>query len=217
MASKLCCTTEQDDRSSSPELPNARVNEATPARRPLLQKRIGSQGSRFTSARSEDLHELREIFNNAKDPSSKETSPTKSYRSRFTRSSAYSLRSLHRIKSVHALVKRKLSKDLPKSSPNAQVKSGEIKNNNADKELDTVIKMPRDQPNLQLKITKADLRKDLLSDKKPEEGGYDADAEILDDVAKKMGKRTPSKRPSIHSIDWTSSPSRFVNSEYTID
>jgi hypothetical protein len=52
------------------------------------------------------------------------------------------------------------------------------------------------------------LRKDLLSDKKPEEGGYDSDAEMLDDIAKNIGKKSPGKRPSIHSIDWNHSTGR---------
>jgi hypothetical protein len=73
---------------------------------------------------------------------------------------------------------------------------------------DTVVRTSTDKANQQLKITKDDLRKDLLSDKKPDEGGYDSDAEVLEDIAKNIGKKTPSKRPSIHSVDWSPSAGR---------
>ncbi|KAF2796459.1 hypothetical protein K505DRAFT_347907 [Melanomma pulvis-pyrius CBS 109.77] len=207
MASKLCCTIEQEGRPDSPELPNARRSDATPAKLPLLPKRPDSQGSRFTSARSEDLHELRQIFNSAKDSEdSKHSSRTKSHRSPFARPSMYSLHSLHKMKSLHALIKRKFSRDLSRTKSNTQLRESSPKKEHMIEEPDTVVKVPRDGPNLQLKITKDDLRKDLLSDKKPEEGGYDPDAEMLDDIARNIGKKPPSKRPSIHSIDWTSSP-----------
>ncbi|KAF2653171.1 hypothetical protein K491DRAFT_718299 [Lophiostoma macrostomum CBS 122681] len=207
MANKLCCTTDQDDRSSSPALPNARLNNVTPAKLPLLPKRQDSDGSRFTSARSEDLHELQQIFDHAEDRNSKETSPDKTPRSRFMRPSINSLHSLQKVKSVHALIKRRLSKDLSKTTPTSTPKSKSDMDRRQDVDDDTVIKVARDGPNLQLKITKSDLRKDLLSDKKPDEGGYDSDAEVLDDVAKRIAKKSPSKRTSIHSIDWkTSSP-----------
>jgi hypothetical protein len=113
------------------------------------------------------------------------------------------------MKSMHALIRQKLSKDLPKTASNSHLKD-EITEKKCPEEEgpSTVIQSPRDGPNLQLKITKADLRKDLLSDKRPEDGGYDPDAEVLDDIAKNVGKRSSLKRPSLHSIDWTSSPTR---------
>jgi hypothetical protein len=209
MASKMCCTADQDDRSESPVLP-ARVSDATPAKRPLLPKRNGSQASRFTSARSEELHELRQIFESATDNGSKENSPARTPRPRFSRPSIYSLHSLYKIKSVGALIKRKMSKDLSRSSPATQPKSVQMQTYLSTVEPDTVVKVPRGGPNVQLKITKSDLRRDLLSDKQPDEGGYDPDAEVLDDVARQVGKRASLKRPSLHSIEWTSSPARFV-------
>jgi hypothetical protein len=87
-------------------------------------------------------------------------------------------------------------------------KKQRAKENAASMEPDTVLRLSRDGPNLQVKVTKSDLRKDLLSDKLPEEGGYDPDAEVLDDIARNLAKRSPSKRPSLHSIDWTSSPGK---------
>jgi hypothetical protein len=190
------------------------MSHVTPAKLPLLPKRQDSEGSRFTSARSEDLHELQQIFDHAKDRSSKDTSPDKTPRSRFMRPSINSLHSLQKVKSVHALIKRRLSKDLSKTTPTSTPKKSKTaKEKHEDVEVDTVIRVARDGPNLQLKITKSDLKKDLLSDKKPDEGGYDSDAEVLSDVARKISKKSPSKRTSIHSIDWkTSSPSRSVRS-----
>ncbi|KAF2183331.1 hypothetical protein K469DRAFT_728094 [Zopfia rhizophila CBS 207.26] len=203
MANPLCCTTEQRSRSASPELPNARISDAAPAIRPLLPNRVSSHGSRFTSARSEDLNELRQIFDNAADPDSKETSSKKSHRLHFA---GPSIHSLHKMKSMHALIKRKFSRDLSREKSITHLKDARAKHVAINQEADTVLKVPIDGPNLQFKITKDDLRKDLLSDKKPEEGGYDSDAEVLDDIARKIGKKTPSKRTSLHSIDWTPSP-----------
>jgi hypothetical protein len=77
-------------------------------------------------------------------------------------------------------------------------------------EADTVIRTPKQGANLELHVTKTNLKRDLLSDKTAEEGGYDSDAEVLDDIAKKVGKKSPSERPSLHSIDWTPSSGRSV-------
>ncbi|KAF2709256.1 hypothetical protein K504DRAFT_476620 [Pleomassaria siparia CBS 279.74] len=206
MASKLCCTAEQEGRPDSPELPNARISEATPAKRPLLPKRPESAGSRFTSARSEDLHELRQIFNSAKESETPTLSPSPVRRSPFLKPSLYSLHSLHKMTSIHEFIRRKFSQDVLKTNSDTQLKESTPKKKPTNEEPNTVVKVPREGPNLQLKITKSDLRNHLLSDKKPDEGGYDPDAEMLDDIAKDIGKKTPSKRPSLHSIDWTSSP-----------
>ncbi|KAF2690611.1 hypothetical protein K458DRAFT_398625 [Lentithecium fluviatile CBS 122367] len=205
MASKLCCTVEQDERSDSPDLPNARVSEATPAKLPLLPKRPQSQNSHFTSARTDDLHELQQIFDNAKDDEARPATPRKVTRARFIRPSVYSLHSLHKMKSMHSIIRRKFSKDLSNNPSSNHLKAGGTKKNAAPAADDTVLKQSNDGPNLQLKITKDDLKKDLLSDKKPAEGGYDSDAEVLDDIAKNIGKKSPSKRPSVHSIEWTPS------------
>ncbi|KAF2737252.1 hypothetical protein EJ04DRAFT_488215 [Polyplosphaeria fusca] len=202
MASKLCCTVEQESRPDSPDLPPARVSEITPARQPLLLKRPGSSASRFTSALSEDLHELRQIFDSAQHVKATENSPPKL----GIRIPRPSIHSLHRVKSVQAFIKRKLSKDLTSSTPPSRLGDSGKQKITETEDVDTMIKVPRHGPNLELKITKNDLRKDLLSDKKPADGGYDSDAEVLDDLARNIGKKSPSKRPSIHSIDWTPSP-----------
>jgi hypothetical protein len=208
MASKLCCTAEQDERSDSPELPNARVTETTPAKLPLLPKRPPSQNSHFTSARTDELHELRQIFENAKDEEARPPTTQKPGRGHFIRPSVYSLHSLHKMKSMHSIIRRKFSKDLTKNPSNNDIKHGGGKRNAQPAGNDTVLKQANNGPNLQLGITKDDLRKDLLSHKKPDEGGYDSDAEVLDDIAKNIGKKSPSKRPSVHSIEWTSSTTR---------
>jgi hypothetical protein len=208
MAAKLCCTAEQEGRPGSPELPNVRVNDATPTKLPLLSTETGSPNSRFTSVGSEEMHELHQIFHNAQDAD--QTSPKRAPRSRSSRQSVNSLRSLHRMTSMRSIIRRKFSKDL--SRKNSSLYNGQHKVQDAiSEESDTVIKRPQDEPQRQLKVTKDDLRKDLLSDKKPAEGGYDSDAEVLDDIARNIGKKIPSKRPSIHSVDWTPSTSRWAS------
>ncbi|EAT87189.2 hypothetical protein SNOG_04798 [Parastagonospora nodorum SN15] len=210
MASKLCCTAEQDDRTGSPDLPNARVSAVTP-NWPLLPKQAGSPHSQFTSARSGELHELRQIFDNAQDEAPERTSsPCKTPRPRSSRPSIYSLHSLHKMTSMRSILRRKFSKDLTRKKSNASTRP-QTGQKTINEQRDTVIKHLNEDPRQRLKVTKDDLRKDLLSDKKPAEGGYDSDAEVLDVVAKNIGKATPNKRPSIHSVDWApSSGSRFA-------
>ncbi|KAH5239977.1 hypothetical protein HBI25_227660 [Parastagonospora nodorum] len=204
MASKLCCTAEQDDRTGSPDLPNARVSAVTP-NWPLLPKQAGSPHSQFTSARSGELHELRQIFDNAQDEAPERTSsPCKTPRPRSSRPSIYSLHSLHKMTSMRSILRRKFSKDLTRKKSNASTRP-QTGQKTINEQRDTVIKHLNEDPRQRLKVTKDDLRKDLLSDKKPAEGGYDSDAEVLDVVAKNIGKATPNKRPSIHSVDWAPS------------
>lgn len=73
---------------------------------------------------------------------------------------------------------------------------------------DTVVRTSKDEAKQQLNVTTHDLCKNLLSDKKPDEGGYDSDAEMLHDLARNVGKKTPSKRASIHSVNWSPSTGR---------
>ena len=210
MASKLCCTAEQEGRPDSPELPNARVSQATPAKRPLLPKDASSPNSRFTSARSEDLHELREIFHNARDSDEEGAMPRRGVRARFSRPSMHSIRSLHKMTSMRSIIRRKFSKNLKEQAPDpvAGPDATHESHKSVQSEPDTVLRQVKDGPRQQLQITKDDLRKDLLSDKTPDEGGYDSDAEMIDDIAKNIGKKSPSKRPSLHSVDWTTSTGR---------
>lgn len=206
MASKLCCTAEQDGRPDSPELPNTRVSQATPAKRPLLPKDTASLNSRFTSAQSADFHELRNIFENAQDQADGVASPPRASHAR-KRGSLYSLRSLHKMTSMRSIIRRKFSKDLPKGLLTTPTRP-KSKDKSVSEVPATVVKQQRDGPNQQLNITKDDLKKHLLSDRKPDEGGYDPDAEVLDDIASNIGKKAPGKRPSLHSIDWTPSTGR---------
>lgn len=198
----LCCTAEQEGRSGSPELPNARVSGATPAKQPLLPKQHASPNSRFTSVRSDELHELHQIFDHAQND---KATPTRAPRARFSRASVYSLHSLHKMTSMRSLIKRKFSKDMTKKDSGLKIHI-EATQKVTTGDQDTVVRITNiDTAKQQLKLTKADLRKDLLSDKKPHEGGYDSDAEILDDMARNIGKKTPSKRASIHSVKWSPS------------
>ncbi|KAJ8109269.1 hypothetical protein OPT61_g7586 [Boeremia exigua] len=206
MASKLCCTAEQEDRPGSPPLPNARPSGATPAKQPLLPKLPESPTSHFTSFRSDELHELHQIFDHAQDhtqgPADGDTVPSRLPRARFSRASIYSLHSLHKMTSMRSLIRRKFSRDLVRKESAVEINL-QATQKVATSDQDTVIKSPRAAAKTQLQIRKSDLRKDLLSDKKPDEGGYDSDAEILDDLAKNIGKKTPSKRASIHSVRWS--------------
>ncbi|KAF1922005.1 hypothetical protein BDU57DRAFT_526718 [Ampelomyces quisqualis] len=204
MASKLCCTAEEEGRSGSPVLPNARVSAPTPADRPLLSTQTGSPHSHFTSARSDELHELRQIFDSARDDASGRASPPKAPRPRSSRPSIYSLHSLHKMTSMRSILRRKFSKDLSRKNSRAST-HGQFLNKAIDECPDTMLKHPKADPQQQFKVTKDNLRNHLLSDKAPAEGGYDSDAQVLDDVARDVGKKTPSKRPSIHSVDWAPS------------
>ncbi|KAH9881191.1 hypothetical protein J1614_001686 [Plenodomus biglobosus] len=216
MASRLCCTAEQEGRTDSPELPNARISETTPANRPLLLQAEGSPTSRFTSARSEDLHELREIFDSAQVQSDSHALPSPMPRSRFGRQSMHSLRSLHKMSSMRSIIRRKFSKDTPghdlACSSGASLKDGKT----ISEESSTMIIQQKEGPDEQLRATKDHLRNHLLSDKKPEQGGYDSDAEMLDDIANRIGKKTPGKRLSIHSIEWTPSTGRHEETQVLV-
>jgi hypothetical protein len=209
MATKLCCTAEQDDRSDSPELPNARVSQPTPVNRPLLPKDASSPSSRFTSARSEDLHELHEIFHNARDSNKDRAMPMRTLRTRFSRPSMHSIRSLHKMTSVRSLIRRNFSKELPKKAPTVSSPHLQPRPRHITPAPSTVVRQLKDGTNQQLQITRDDLHKDLLSDRKPDEGGYDSDAEALDDIANNIGKKSPIKRPSIHSVDWATTTGRL--------
>jgi hypothetical protein len=210
MASKLCCTADQESRSGSPDLPNARVSAAT-SNQPLLSKDTGSPSSHFTSARSEELHELRQIFEDAQDESPHKTSPLRRPRPHSSRRSIYSLHSLHKMTSMRSLLRRKFSKDLPRKKSNASTRQ-HAEREAIKEEPDTIAKHANVDKKHKLKVTKDDLRKDLLSDKDPVEGGYDSDAEVLDVVARNIGKSTPTKRPSIHSVEWAPSSGGLVSS-----
>lgn len=207
MASTLCCTAEQEGRPDSPALPNARTSGATPAKQPLLPKLTESPNSRFTSFRSDELHELHQIFDHAQDDADERVTPRRTSRARFGRASIYSLHSLHNMTSMRSLIKRKFSRDLTKKNSALKIHIKAAQNVDMS-DQDTVVRVPGTEANQQLRITKHDLRKDLLSTKRPDEGGYDSDAKMLDDLARDIGKKTPSKRASIHSVNWSPSTSR---------
>src|SRR5690242_1762503 len=207
MASTLCCTAEQEGRPDSPALPNARTSGATPAKQPLLPKLTESPNSRFTSFRSDELHELHQIFDHAQDDADERITPRRTSRARFGRASIYSLQSLHNMASMRSLIKRKFSRDLTKKNSALKIHINAAQNVDMS-DQDTVVRVPGIEANQRLKITKDDLRKDLLSTKKPDEGGYDSDAKMLDDLARDIGKKTPSKRASIHSVKWSPSTGR---------
>ena len=212
MAANLCCTKEQRGGSSSPDLPNARTIDATlatpatQAKQHLLSSPPSvpeSCNSPFTSTRTDELHELREIFNGAKDSQQSPPPLRSDSRVHLLRRSG----SLQKIKTAHTKLKWKFSKELSGKDSKQHLKRSPQRKAKLQKAPG---KKPQDGQPLNAKVAKADLlRKDLLSDKSRDEGGYDSDAQILDDIAKKIGKRTPSKRTSLHSIEW-SAPIRYV-------
>jgi hypothetical protein len=112
---------------------------------------------------------------------------------------------IYRMKSMGALIKKKLSRDLPRSRSKSSLPSGtvQIRRSGGDDTQGTVVKNTKTGAKLDLKITSEDLKKDLLSDLGLAEGGYDDDALELDDVVKKLGRKTPPRRLSIHSVEWT--------------
>jgi hypothetical protein len=105
------------------------------------------------------------------------------------------------------LIKRKFSRDLRGKSSGLKIHI-EATQKVTTGDQDTIVRTSKDEAKQQLQITKEHLRKDLLSDKRPDEDGYDSDAEMLDDIAKNISKRTPSKRASIHSVKWSPSTRR---------
>ncbi|KAF2809427.1 uncharacterized protein BDZ99DRAFT_531730 [Mytilinidion resinicola] len=199
---KLCCTAEQRSGSSSPDLPNARLSNATPAKRLLFETTGDSQLSQVTSTRSEDMHELQQIFNGATDGGS---SPTRSGFHIRKSMSTPTGNKVHKIKSVGALIKKRLSRDLSRSRSKSSLPSVSGKGAKGDENdaQGTVVKSAVSGANLEVKITKEDLKKNLLSSRSPDEGGYDDDALELDDVVRKLGRKTPTRRLSIHSVEWT--------------
>jgi hypothetical protein len=159
------------------------------------------------SVQSDEHHELQQIFDHAQNGTNEQTTPTRGLRARFSRASIYSLHSLHKMTSMRSLIQRKFSRDLTKKDSRLKILI-EATQKVTTGDQGTIVKISKDDAKQQLKITKDDLRKDLLSDKKPDEGGYDSDAELLDDLAKNLGKKTPSKRASIHNVNWSPSAGR---------
>ncbi|KAG9200140.1 hypothetical protein G6514_007618 [Epicoccum nigrum] len=198
MASRLCCTAEQEGRPDSPELPNARLSSVTPAKQPLLPKTPTSLNSRFASVRSDELHELHHIFDHAQDPADRAT-PTRALRARFSQASVYSLRNLHKMTSMRSLLQRRFSRDLARKESGLKIHI-EATQKVTKSTHDTAVKALKDKAIQRLKVTKEDLRKDLLSDKKPHEGGYDSDAQILDDLARNIGKKSPPRPKMINAL-----------------
>ena len=129
-------------------------------------------------------------------------------RARFSRPSMHSIRSLHKMTSMRSIIRRKFSKDLPSKTHITTPATSEVQDTITVSTSGTIVKQSQHGPYQPLYITKGALRKDLLSDKTPEQGGYDSDAQMLDDIAKNINKKLPTKRPSIHSIDWTASTAR---------
>ncbi|XP_014560832.1 hypothetical protein COCVIDRAFT_88097 [Bipolaris victoriae FI3] len=213
MASKLCCITEEGERSNSPELPNVRLSQLAPAKQRLLPEQTSSPNSQFTSTCSGDLHELREIFQHAEHCDEDRDTPLQAGPVRFSRPSIHSIHSLHKVKSMRSMIKKKFSKDFHKKTPSTPTHHSDANETTPKSTPDTVIKLQKRGPKQQLQITKQDLRNNLLSNKKSHEGGYDSDAQVLDDVARNVGKRSPNKRPSIHSVDWVASHGRKTTPE----
>lgn len=116
---------------------------------------------------------------------------------------------------MRSLIRRKFSRDLVRKPSEDQVSSKTAKDH-ATPASDTAVKQSQGGPNLQIRITKENLRKDLLSNKRRDEGGYDSDAHDLDDIARNIGKKTTNKRPSLHSINWTSSTARYDTEPWSI-
>jgi hypothetical protein len=207
MAANLCCTAGQQGRPDSPELPNARTRSTAPVTQPLLPSIPVSSDSQFTSAQTNELLELQHIFEGVREQGVNQASPAQKPRARFSRTSMYSLHNLHKMTSMRSIIKRKFSKE-PVRKDSSKLRDACRADEVDGDDQNTVVRQPRNQAGGQLKITKHDLRKDLLSNKGLSEGGYDPDAEVLDDVARNVGKKASGKRRSIHSVDWSASTGR---------
>ena len=120
----------------------------------------------------------------------------------------HSIRSLHKMTSMRSIIRRKFSKDLASKDHILTKAKPEVTDTIIMSKSRTVAKQLQHGPHQHLHIAQSDLRKDVLSNKASDQGGYDSDAKVLDDIARNISKKLPTKRPSIHSIDWTTSTGR---------
>jgi hypothetical protein len=162
MPIKFCprCTTidERSERSDSPDLPSPRaVVEQVTTSQDLLPDESVATDSRYTSARTEDLRDIRRIFEEANS-----ADVDQSQAEEFSGSPKSSPR-----KSIIGSLFRKTL--LRTRSRSTGILLGDTD---------------------QLKRTKSELRKTLLTDEGRVAGGYDSDPAILEDVETSMAQQT---------------------------
>ncbi|USP76722.1 uncharacterized protein yc1106_03996 [Curvularia clavata] len=205
MASKLCCITE-DERACSPEMLNVRLSRAVPTKQPLVPAETNPSNSHFKNDRSRDTCELRDISHNGRHLDGNHSTPTRPVRTRFSRPSMHSIHSLHKVKSMRFIIKKKLSKDIYKKKSSSPVQHTPSRDNSPRTPPNTVIRQQKRASKHQIQITKEALRNNLLANKKPNQRGNDSDAQVLNNTARNIDRKSPGKRPSIHSVDWVTTP-----------
>lgn len=200
-STELCCTAEQ--RSDSPPLPNARVSDGSKPQQPLLHESPQVDRSRYNTTRTEDIeHELQTIFEAADG----DAFPPDIRRSRHDGIST-SHDADFKPENFAARLRKRLSFTSTKSahSQGKRRKAGArgSSGNSTSNELQTM---------------KQKLSKDLLSDQARAEGGYDSDAEAIEEAALESfqlyspspGNGSPIRsraesfrRTDLRSIEWT--------------
>lgn len=195
----------EDERAGSPELPNVRLSRAVPTEQPLVPTEANQC---FKDDRPDNGYELRDIFRNARHLGDDCSTPTQPGRTRFSRPSLHSIRSLHEVTSMRYIIKKKLSKGIYKKKSSTSAQHAPSRDNSPRTPPNTVIKQQKRASKHQLQITKEELRNNLLSNKRQNQGGYNPDAQVLNNATKNISRKSPGKRPSIHSVDWVTTPGR---------
>jgi len=103
----------------------------------------------------------------------------------------HSIRSLHKMTSMRSIIRRKFSKDLPGKDHILTKAKYEVPDTIVMSKSRTVVKQLQHGPHQHLHIAQADLRKHLLSNKASDQGGYDSDAKVLDDIARNVSTSYP--------------------------
>lgn len=163
MASKFCCAAPQ--RSDSPELPNARSPAV--AENTEISDPDPAVGSTVTSTRTEDRQELQRIFESA--GQNTDDLPQLGQLSKAKDSAEVAVDQNPRPPSLVGKLRKRLSKTATKShSP--------LKDDGKPKSAPKPhFLIDRNSPEV-----KKDIQENLLSESKPDDGGYDPNAESVD-------------------------------------
>lgn len=165
-STELCCTAEQ--RSDSPPLPHARVSDGSKPQQPLLHKSPQTDGSRYNTTRIDDIeHELQTIF---------ETADGDAFPPDIRRSRHEGISTSHDADFKPENFASRLRKRLSFTSAKSTHSQGKRRKEGARGSSGA-------STSNELQTMKQKLSRDLLSDQARAEGGYDSDAEAIEDAA----------------------------------
>ncbi len=200
-STELCCTAEQ--RSDSPPLPNVRVSDGSKPQEPLLHEPPRANESIYNTTRTEDIeHELQTIF---------EAADTDSFSPDIGRNRKNGFSASHDVDFKPDDFASRLRKRLSFTSTNSA--KSQKKRRKAG-----VRSSSGNSTSNEMQTMKQKLSKDLLSDQSKAQGGYDSDAEAIEDATFEAfqlhgqspggGSPTRSRAPSfrrtdLRNIEWT--------------